>query len=62
GNQMVITWNTNNATGLFLQSTANLISNASWTAVTNTPVLIGGDLVVTNPIVGPRQFFRLSNH
>jgi hypothetical protein len=62
GNQMVITWNTNNATGLFLQSTTNLISNASWTAVTNTPVLIGGQLVVTNPIVGPRQFFRLSNH
>ncbi|MDB6066180.1 MAG: Chitinase [Pedosphaera sp.] len=62
GNQMVITWNTNNATGLFLQSTTNLISNASWAAVTNKPVLIGGQLVVTNQIVGPRQFFRLSNH
>jgi hypothetical protein len=62
GNQMVIAWNTNNATGLFLQSTTNLLSNASWTAVTNTPALIGGQLVVTNSIVGPGQFFRLSNH
>ncbi|HWY77760.1 MAG TPA: hypothetical protein VN281_19240 [Verrucomicrobiae bacterium] len=61
GNQMVIVWNTNNATGLTLQSTTDLTSG-SWTAVTITPTPIAGQLVVTNPIVGPRRFFRLSNH
>jgi hypothetical protein len=61
GNQMVIAWNTNNATGLSLQSTTDLTSG-SWTPVTITPTPTGGQLVVTNPISGPRRFFRLSNH
>jgi len=61
GNQIVIMWNTNNAMGLTLQSTTNLTSSAAWIAAT-APVLVGGQLVVTNPIVGPRQFFRLSDH
>lgn len=60
GSQLVIAWNTNNATGLCLQSTTNLASSSSWTATT-TPALIGSRLVVTNPIVGAMQFFRLSN-
>ena len=61
GNQIVISWNTNNAAGLSLQSTTNLMPSAVWTPVTNTPVPIGSRLVVTNQIVGARQFFRLSN-
>jgi hypothetical protein len=61
GNKIVIAWNTNNATGLSLQSTTNLGPSSFWTATT-TPVLIGSQLVVTNPIVGARKFFRLSDH
>ena len=60
GTQIVITWKTNNAAGLILQSSTNL-ANPSWQATKN-PVLIGSRLVVTNPIAGARRFFRLSNH
>ncbi len=62
GNQLIISWNTNQAAGLTLHSTTNLLSSASWMAVSNSPVQIGSRLVVTNPIAGPRQFYRLSNH
>lgn len=59
-NQFVITWETNNAAGLSLQSTTTLGLGASWTAVTNK-VLIGSRWVVTNAMAGASQFFRLSN-
>jgi Bacterial Ig domain len=62
GGQLVISWNTNQATGLTLQSNTNLVGGAPWTTVTTSPVQIGSRLVVTNPLAGPRQFFRLSNH
>jgi hypothetical protein len=63
GKQIVVSWNTNNAAGLSLQSTTNLTSSpVIWTPVTNASVLVGSRLFVTNPIVGARQFFRLSNH
>jgi hypothetical protein len=61
GNQLVIAWNTNNAVGLALQSTTDPSSD-SWAAVSITPTQIGSQMVVTNPMVGPRGFFRLSNH
>jgi hypothetical protein len=60
GNQVVISWNTNQAAGLTLQSTTNLLSPTSWVPVTTSPVQVGSRLVVTNPMAGPRQFFRLS--
>lgn len=62
GNEVVVAWTTNNAVGLSLQSTPNLSSSASWTPLATTPTVIGSQLVVTNPIVGSRQFFRLSDH
>ena len=62
GNQVLITWTTNNAAGLSLQSTTNLSPSASWTPVAAPTTIIGSQLVVTNPIVGARQFFRLSDH
>ncbi|HEV2209698.1 MAG TPA: Ig-like domain-containing protein [Verrucomicrobiae bacterium] len=61
GNQLVISWETNQAAGLTLQSTTDLVSGATWTPVPIAPVQVGSQLVVTNPIAGPRQFFRLSN-
>ena len=61
GNQMVISWNTNNAVGLSLQSTTNFMVAGSWKPA-GPPVQVGGQWVVTVPMIGPRQFFRLSNH
>jgi hypothetical protein len=60
-NQFLIAWSTNNSAGLTLKSTATLGLGASWTAVTNAPVLIGSRWVVTNAMAGASQFFRLSN-
>jgi len=62
GNQLVISWETNNAAGLSLQSSTNLVSGTGWTPVPITPTPVGSQLIVTNAIIGPRQFFRLSNH
>ena len=61
GNQLFISWHTNNSAGLSLQSTTNLASTTAWAPVTIKPTPIGDRLVVTNPIAGPSQFFRLSN-
>jgi hypothetical protein len=60
GKQFVISWNTN-TTGFSLKSTTNLALVTTWTPVTNTPVSSGGQFLVTNPIAGPKRFFRLSN-
>lgn len=62
GDQFIISWNTNQSAGLTLQSTTNLLSGTNWSPVTLPAVQIGSRLVVTNPIAGPSQFFRLSNH
>ena len=60
--QFIISWNTNQSAGLTLQSTTSLLSGANWSPVTLPPVQIDSQLVVTNPIAGLSQFFRLSNH
>ena len=50
GTNVVLTWA---ATGFTLQSTTDLASPATWTAVS-------GQNVVTNPISGKQMFYRLS--
>lgn len=60
GNQIIISWPTNNAAGLSLQSTVTPGSGTSWHAVSPQPVLVGNQWVVTNSISGTSQFFRLS--
>jgi hypothetical protein len=62
GNQFIISWPTNNSSGLSLKGSAKLGSGASWSAAGSTPVLVGDQWVVTNSISGTAQFFRLSNH
>jgi hypothetical protein len=62
GNQVIISWPTNNASGLSLQATVTQGPGASWNAVSPAPVLIGSQWVVTNSITGGSRFFRLSNH
>jgi len=56
---IILTWPTN-AVGFTLQSTTNL-SSPVWRANSATPVVIGGQNTVTNPISGPEQFYRLSH-
>ena len=56
---MILTWPTN-ATGYTLQSTTNLGASPIWTTNLPAPVNFNGQNVVTNPISGTQQFFRLS--
>jgi PKD repeat protein len=61
GNQLIISWPTNNAAGFTLQTSATLGPGASWTPIA-TPRLLGNQWVVTNSISGASGFFRLSDH
>jgi hypothetical protein len=62
GSNVLVTWPTNNAgydyAGFTLQSTTNLASPV-WSANSPAPVVVNGENVVTNPISGARQLFRL---
>ena len=55
---VILSWPTN-FTGFTLQSTTNLVSPV-WITNSPTPVIVNGQLAVTNPISGTQQFFRLS--
>jgi uncharacterized repeat protein (TIGR03803 family) len=56
---VVLTWPTN-APGFTLQSTTNLVSPVTWNTNLPSPIVINGQNIVTNPITGAQQFFRLS--
>jgi uncharacterized repeat protein (TIGR03803 family) len=56
---VLLTWPTN-ATGFNLQSTTNLALPAAWTNVSAGPVVVNGMNMVTNPMSGQGQFYRLS--
>ena len=61
---LILTWPTNYAgfdyTRYVLQSSTNFGSSASWTINSTAPVAVNGQNIVTNPISGRQQFFRLS--
>jgi len=59
GANVVLTWPTN-AIGFTLQSTTNLVSPAVWSDVSPGPVVVNGQNAVTNPVSGPKKFYRLS--
>jgi len=63
GQNVILTWPTNYAGfdygGFTLQSTTNL-SSPVWTTNLPQPVVINGQNIITNPISGTQQFFRLS--
>ena len=42
-----------------LESTTNFSTTNSWVAVTNPPVLIGDQRVLTNSIADGQRYFRL---
>ena len=56
GTNAVLSWL--NIPGYYLESTANLVP-ANWRSNTISPVTVGGENFVTNPITGHQQFFRL---
>jgi pimeloyl-ACP methyl ester carboxylesterase len=58
GTSMVFSWPTS-ATGYILQSSPNLGSAAVWSTASPSPVVVGGQNVVTNAMSGSRMFFRL---
>ena len=58
GNQLVVSWSAS-ASGLILQSSLNLTPPAIWVDVTNAPLLLGAQRVVTNTFSGSGQFYRL---
>jgi hypothetical protein len=55
---VILSWATN-FNGLTLQSSTNL-SSPVWAPVALTPSVVNGQNVVTNPISGKQQFYRLS--
>jgi uncharacterized repeat protein (TIGR03803 family) len=61
---VILTWPTNvagfNYAGFTLQFATNLVSSAVWNANLPSPAVVNGQNVVTNPISGTQQFFRLS--
>jgi hypothetical protein len=58
GTDVMLTWSTN-AVGFTLQSTTNLASPSAWATNSPASVIIGGQNMVTNPISGSQQFYRL---
>ena len=64
GADVILTWPTNVAsfdyTGFALQSTTNLVSPAVWSTNSPAPVVVNGQNTVTNPVSGPKKFYRLS--
>ncbi|HUA39318.1 MAG TPA: hypothetical protein VMA35_13080 [Candidatus Sulfopaludibacter sp.] len=63
GTNAVLTWqNMSNYLSPYnmdLEASADLGPTAVWNAVTNSPAIVNGQNVVTNPIAGTRQFYRL---
>ena len=59
GTNVILTWSTN-AIGFTLQFTTNLGSPAAWSTNSLALAVIGGQNVVTNPITGRQQLYRLS--
>jgi hypothetical protein len=59
GPNVVISWPTNGASNFQLMSAGVLGSGGVWTAVTNSPVIIGPDYQVAVPRADAVQFYRL---
>jgi alpha-tubulin suppressor-like RCC1 family protein len=59
GTNVVVLWPTN-AVGFYLQSASNLTSPAAWSFLSYGQGVVGGQNVVTNPVTGSQQFYRLS--
>ena len=59
GNQLTLSW-TNTAVGFMLKETENLSPPVQWGPVTNAPVVLNGQFVVTLSAQGGKRFYLLS--
>ena len=59
GTNVLLSWSTN-ILGFVLQTKADLSTNTPWANVTNVPVIVGKEFYVTNSLVSPGKFYRLS--
>jgi hypothetical protein len=57
GQHLVLSWRTNYV-GYTLQSSP-AVTSTTWNDSTSTPVVAGGQFIVTNAISGSARFFRL---
>ncbi|MGH7943286.1 MAG: hypothetical protein ACREFR_19685 [Limisphaerales bacterium] len=57
GSNSVLSWL--EIPGFYLESATSLVPPVDWISNSIPPVVLNGDNVVTNPITGHRQFFRL---
>jgi uncharacterized repeat protein (TIGR01451 family) len=58
GNSLSFSWSTNGSSGYRLQSTPSL-SPPAWTTVPTSPGITNGQYMITVPLSGGAQFFRL---
>jgi uncharacterized repeat protein (TIGR03803 family) len=62
GTNAILTWPANLAgfdyTGYTLRSTTNIVST-SWAIVSPSPILVNGQMIVTNAITGTKMFYQL---
>jgi hypothetical protein len=58
GNQLILSWNTNSASGYELVTSTSLTPPINWVLVTNTPTVVSNQFVVTLPIGIQTQFFE----
>ncbi len=62
GAAVIVSWPTNGVgVGFTLQSTTNLVSPASWSAVSTETAFVNGRSTVTNPASAAQRFFRLKS-
>ncbi len=59
GTNVLLTWPTN-AVDFTLESTTDLAAGG-WNPDTNTPAVLNGQNVVTNPVLGAQNFYRLKH-
>lgn len=60
GTNVLLAWTTN-ANGFRLEASSQLTANTGWITITNAASVADGSTVVTLPVAGTYQFFRLAN-
>jgi hypothetical protein len=61
GKNVLISWPVSGSSGFNLMESTSLGPTASWSAVGQTPTVVGGYYQVSIPISGTTEFFRLSH-
>jgi hypothetical protein len=61
GSNAIVSWPTNDADGLNLQSSSSLNAGMGWTNVPFSQMTVGTNYQVTVPLAGSGQFYRLNN-